>query len=76
MASNAVVMKQKHKFDIAPLEMGYRDYGIFPNHILMNLGQELDFKANKEKAFELSKPDKKQKIEMALAQHKELQERY
>lgn len=42
MDSNAVAMKQKHKFDKAPLEMGYKDYGIFPNHLLLSMGKNLN----------------------------------
>ena len=42
MDSNAVAMKQKFKFDKAPTEMGYKDYGIFPNHMLMNISKNLD----------------------------------
>ena len=42
MDSNAVVMKQKFKFDKAPLEMSYKDYGIFPNHFLLNMGKNLN----------------------------------
>ena len=52
MDTNAVIMKQKFQFDKAPTEMGYKDYGIFPNHMLLNMGKnlndlELDFKNNK-----------------------------
>ena len=40
--SNAVLMKQKHKFEKAPLEMDYKDYGIFPSSMLRDLGKNLD----------------------------------
>jgi hypothetical protein len=42
MDSNAVAMKQKFKFDKAPLEMGIRDYGVFPNFILNDMKKDLD----------------------------------
>jgi len=42
MDSNAVTMKQKFRFDKAPTEMGYKDYGIFPNHMLINISKNLD----------------------------------
>ena len=37
MDSNAIAMKQKFKFDKAPLELTYKDFGIFPNHFLLSL---------------------------------------
>ena len=40
--TKAVAMKQKHVFDAAPLEKGYKDFGIFPNHVLLGLGKELN----------------------------------
>jgi hypothetical protein len=42
MDTNAVAMKQKFKFDKAPLEMGMRDYGLFPNHLLYDMKKDLD----------------------------------
>ena len=42
MDSKAHLMKQKHKFDKAPLEMNAKDYGIFPGHVLLNLGKDLN----------------------------------
>lgn len=42
MDSNAVAMKQKYKFAQAPTEMGYKDFGIFPNHVLLNMSKNLD----------------------------------
>lgn len=42
MDSNAVVMKQKFKFEKAPTEMSYKDYGIFSSHLLLNMGRSLD----------------------------------
>ena len=42
MDSNAVAMKQKFKFEMAPTEMGYKDYGLFPNHVLLNMSKNLD----------------------------------
>ena len=42
MDTNAVAMKQKFKFDKAPTEFGYNDYGIFPNHMLLNMGKNLN----------------------------------
>jgi len=35
-------MKQKFRFEKAPTEMGYKDYGIFPNHMLINISKNLD----------------------------------
>jgi hypothetical protein len=40
--SNAVAMKQKFQFDKAPTELGLHDYGIFPNHMLLNMGRDLN----------------------------------
>ena len=42
MDTKAHLMKQKHKFDKAPLEMNAKDYGIFPGHVLLNLGKDLN----------------------------------
>jgi len=35
-------MRQKFKFDKAPTEYSYKDYGIFPNHVLLNMSKNLD----------------------------------
>lgn len=77
MDSNAVAMKQKYKFAQAPTEMGYKDFGIFPNHVLLNMSKNLDdmeqeFKADGDKP----KTKKQMMIEVALQQHQDLQERY
>ena len=47
--------------------MGYKDYGIFPNHMLLNMGKnlndlELDFKNNKIQ----SKENKQKLVEHAI----------
>lgn len=42
MDTNAVTMKQKFQFEKAPTEFGYRDYGIFPKHALLQMGQGLN----------------------------------
>lgn len=42
MDTNAVAMKQKFKFDKAPTEFSYNDYGVFPNHTLINMGKNLN----------------------------------
>lgn len=68
--SNAVVMKQKFKFEKAPLEMGYRDYGIFPNYFLKNIANDIDDLEAKTKNGELSK--KQVILEAAVEQHKAL----
>lgn len=70
MNNNAVAMNQKHQFDKAPTEFGYRDFGIFPKHVLNFIGKDL-------KDFKVDKADKKQMIvEAAIQQHQELQNRY
>lgn len=40
--SKAILLKQKHIFDKAPLEKGYKDYGIFPQHALLQMGRHLN----------------------------------
>ena len=42
MDTKAVAMRQKFKFDKAPTEFGYNDYGIFPNHILLSMGKNMN----------------------------------
>ena len=53
--TNAVVMKQKHQFDKAPTEFGYRDFGIFPNHLLSHIGKDMKNLPEKTAKGELSK---------------------
>jgi len=72
--TNAVVMQQKHQFDKAPLEFGYRDYGIFPSNVLANIGKDLDDLESKVKNGELTK--KQLLLQEAAQQHQELQNRY
>lgn len=66
MDSNALAMKQKFKFDKAPLEFTYKDFGIFPNHFLLSLAQKdgIVDKADKE--------NKQLMLEHAVKQHQEL----
>lgn len=66
MDSNAVAMKQKYKFDKAPLELTYKDFGIFPNHFLLSLAQK-DGIVDK-----VDKENKQMMIEHAVKQHQEL----
>ena len=40
--SKAILLKQKHIFDKAPLEKGYKDYGVFPQHALLQMGRHLN----------------------------------
>lgn len=64
--SKAIAMRQKHKFDKAPLEMGYKDYGIFPNHMLLDLGRGLnEIEAQMQKG-ELSTYDKATRKQLIL----------
>ena len=76
MDSNAVAMKQKHKFDKAPLEMGYKDYGIFPNHLLLSMGKNLNDIELAVQNGTLSSMDPKERkqllLEAACHQHQEL----
>ena len=69
-------MKQKFKFDKAPLEMGIRDYGVFPNFILNDMKKDLDdIQAQALEAVE-PKTRKQMLIEVALAKHVDLQDKY
>lgn len=80
MDSNAVAMRQKHRFERAPLEMGYRDYGIFPNHLLLSMGKNLNDIELAVQNGTLSQMDPKERkqllLEAACQQHQELQNRY
>mmetsp|Transcript_28937 Transcript_28937/g.43684 ORF Transcript_28937/g.43684 Transcript_28937/m.43684 type:complete len:251 (+) Transcript_28937:1026-1778(+) len=77
-------MRQKFKFEKAPTEFTYKDYGIFPNHVLLNMSKNLDDleKGCREEGSKISeevhsKEDKKQALlQQAVAQHQELQQRY
>ena len=55
MDTNAVVMKQKFQFEKFSLEKGYQDYGIFPNHVLKNLGKDMDDIQEKMKTGEMTR---------------------
>ena len=73
MDSNAVAMKQKFKFDKAPLEMGYKDYGIFPNHMLLSMGKNLNDLVEDFQNNNVNTKEKKQMlIEAAVQQHQDL----
>lgn len=74
MDTNALTMKQKFKFEKAPTELGYRDFGIFPNHFLQQLGKGIEDMEQRMKEGEMSK--KQVLIEAAVQHHKNLQERY
>ena len=60
--------------------MSYKDYGIFPNHFLLNMGKNLNDIEVAVQNGTLSKLDPKERkqivLEAACQQHKVLQERY
>lgn len=72
--TNAVVMKQKYKFEKAPLELGYKDYGIFPGYQLRNIAKDIEDIELQTKNGDLSR--KQMLLEVAVEQHQMLQERY
>lgn len=39
---NAILLNQKYTFDKAPTEFTYKDFGIFPQHILKDMGKNLN----------------------------------
>lgn len=65
--TNAVVMKQKYKFDKAPLEYGYKDYGIFPGYELKNIAKDIEDMEIRTHNGELTR--KQVLIEAAVEQH-------
>lgn len=68
--TNAVIMKQKYKFEKAPLEMGYKDYGIFPGYHLRNIAKDIEDIEERTKNGDMSR--KQMLLEAAVEQHQML----
>jgi hypothetical protein len=76
MDKNAILLNQKYQFDKAPTEFTYKDFGIFPAHIIQEMGKSLQkVQAEGEELADV-KQEKQKIIQAAIEQHRLLQERY